>query len=340
MFISIPTVRFAIERSDPLRPPPPITSMKGKNTVELIRLLEFWQDLPSLLNSVDVVLQEFRAQYDVELSRLQKHSQDPSSFTGPVQSILPAHEAENRGWKLSCPHDADLKFIDLNVLSVGILAVPLKSKPKGYVCKQCSIQFVRSEGTKEKTYSNCFGALEECGGAPIVRISREIVFQAHRNCEEVLAGAMAELSIDSSSFLRLGTIARRMDNIPSHYCFDQSGEGFELPDLSAAVDKAEAAMLENAYITCKQLESQLKTRYQNESCPTTSGISRDELAEKRKQCGIRNRQLMDSDMKPGERLAILKTEFPELELNVDKLNTINRTHVNAQNRDAKNRSDK
>ena len=55
------------------------------------------------------------------------------------------------------------------------------------------------------------------------------------------------------------------------------------------------------------------------------------LAELRKQCGERNAELME-DKKADERLAILKIEFPKLNLNKDSLNTINRTHRNRMNR--------
>ena len=53
--------------------------------------------------------------------------------------------------------------------------------------------------------------------------------------------------------------------------------------------------------------------------------------EERKMCAERNQTLMSQGVKPGERLTILRAEFPNLNLDASKLQTIYRTHRNRQN---------
>ena len=53
--------------------------------------------------------------------------------------------------------------------------------------------------------------------------------------------------------------------------------------------------------------------------------------EERKMCAERNQTLASQGVKPGERLTILRAEFPNLNLDASKLKTIYRTHRNRQN---------
>ena len=88
---------------------------------------------------------------------------------------------------------------------------------------------------------------------------------------------------------------------------------FELPDLSAVEDSAEVAMLENVYVTCKQLESHLFTDQDGGTVRGIAGGEPPEVPDEIKE--------LAKDIEEDQRLDLkgLKTRDPERKKLYDKV---------------------
>ena len=244
MFVSVP-----FDRINSKTVGPPIMSLQGEDVQELRQLLRFWRTLPFELLLVQETIKDF---------------------------------VGCEGWRLLSPSESGLKAHYADMLKFGelVAALDLETKKRAdEIAPAVAVRyeevtplvFVRytEEGVESShslsMFTGCYGSLVEHAapeGKPSVRISKEQILKAHCHCETILAAELARLSIDSHDFIKFGAKARSMDAIPEYYCVAQEYGELELPDLSALDDSSEKKMLENVFVTCKQLESHLSITQQ------------------------------------------------------------------------------
>lgn len=95
--------------------------------------------------------------------------------------------------------------------------------------------------------------------------------------------------------------------------------------------KAEIAKRAKRWLDYPLPRNDTSARDSSKSVTPDKPLTENQETELRKDCGKRNRELMDKENSVDERLEILKAEFPELNLDKPKLEIIQRTETNRNN---------
>ena len=112
-------------------------------------------------------------------------------------------------------------------------------------------------------------------------------------------------------------------------CRSAENLGFEAPDVPDRELSEDEAMRIIENLVRKVDNAELNDQHQL----SLQDLSNDKQGEteERKMCAERNQTLASQKVKPGDRLTILRAEFPNLKLDASKLKTIYGTHRNRQN---------